>query len=135
MALRPKQQRFVAEYLKDLNATQAAIRAGYSKHTATEQGSRLLTSVNVKEAISKAQERLADKAECTAEQIMRDLEDMRGMAMAAGQMSAAMRAAELRGKQIGMFVDRVAVRDDRLVARMPEPATDAEEWLATRTTH
>jgi len=44
----PKQQRFCDEYLIDLNATQAAIRAGYSEKTAKEQGSRLLTNVNVK---------------------------------------------------------------------------------------
>jgi hypothetical protein len=43
--LTPKQARFVQEYLIDLNATQAAIRVGYSKKTATEQASRLLTNV------------------------------------------------------------------------------------------
>src|SRR5262249_53478937 len=48
--LTPKQERFVQEYLVDLNATQAAIRAGYSKKTATEQASRLLTNVKVSEA-------------------------------------------------------------------------------------
>jgi len=39
--LRPKQERFVAEYLIDLNATQAAIRAGYSEKTAQPQSARL----------------------------------------------------------------------------------------------
>jgi len=47
-----KQQRFVTEYLIDLNATQAAIRAGYSRKTAQQQGSRLLTNVVVKRAIA-----------------------------------------------------------------------------------
>lgn len=50
----PKQQRFVEEYLIDLNATQAAMRAGYSAKTANEQGSRLLANVNVAQAIAKA---------------------------------------------------------------------------------
>ena len=49
-----KQQRFVSEYLIDLNATQAAIRAGYSEKTAAEQASRLLTNVKVAEAIQAA---------------------------------------------------------------------------------
>ena len=40
-ALEPRQQRFIIEYLTDLNATQAAIRAGYSKRTASEQSTRL----------------------------------------------------------------------------------------------
>jgi phage terminase small subunit len=50
-----QQQRFVEEYLIDLNATQAAIRAGYSERTANEQGSRLLANVSVSEAIAEAQ--------------------------------------------------------------------------------
>lgn len=49
--LKGKQQRFVDEYLIDLNATQAAIRAGYSEKTANEQAARLLANVSIKEAI------------------------------------------------------------------------------------
>lgn len=52
--LTEKQQRFVEEYLIDLNATQAAIRAGYSAKTADQQGSRLLANVKVQQAISVA---------------------------------------------------------------------------------
>ena len=51
--LEKRQQLFVDEYLIDLNATQAAIRAGYSPHTANEQGSRLLANVKVKNEIGK----------------------------------------------------------------------------------
>ena len=53
MALTAKQQRFCDEYLIDLNATQAAIRAGYSVKTANEQGSRLLAKLSIQEAIGK----------------------------------------------------------------------------------
>ena len=49
-----KQKLFVQEYLIDLNATQAAIRAGYSPDTANEQGSRMLANVSIKNAIDKA---------------------------------------------------------------------------------
>lgn len=49
-----KIRRFVAEYLKDQNGTQAAIRAGYSKRTANEQAARLLTKVSVKKKIESA---------------------------------------------------------------------------------
>lgn len=52
MALNEKQKRFCEEYLIDLNATQAAIRAGYSVKTAAEQSSRLLTNVNIQNEIS-----------------------------------------------------------------------------------
>lgn len=50
--LTEKQQRFVDEYLIDLNATQAAIRAGYSVKTADQQASRMLTNVKVQSAIA-----------------------------------------------------------------------------------
>ena len=52
--LAQKQQRFVDEYLIDLNATQAAVRAGYSVKTADVQGSRLLGTVKVQQAVSEA---------------------------------------------------------------------------------
>ncbi len=54
--LTPKQARFVAEYLVDLNATQAVIRAGYSRKTADSIGLQLLRKTQVALAIQKAQE-------------------------------------------------------------------------------
>lgn len=56
--LTAKQQRFCDEYLIDLNATQAAIRAGYSKKTAKQIGQKNLTKVDLKEYIEK---RMAEK--------------------------------------------------------------------------
>lgn len=47
MALKEQQKRFCREYVIDCNATQAALRAGYAKNTARQQGSRLLTNVDV----------------------------------------------------------------------------------------
>ena len=55
MPLTPKQHRFVTEYLVDLNASQAALRAGYSLRTAPQQGSRLLKNVDVQAAIATQQ--------------------------------------------------------------------------------
>lgn len=60
--MNPKQARFVAEYLKDSNATQAAIRAGYSKGSAQVTGSRLLSNAMVAEAIQKRAARLDEAA-------------------------------------------------------------------------
>jgi phage terminase, small subunit len=68
--LTDKQARFVDEYLVDLNATQAAIRAGYSAKTAQEQGSRLLSNVIVKNAIRERQEALKMKTEITQEWVV-----------------------------------------------------------------
>ena len=69
----PKQQRFVTEYLVDLNATQAAIRAGYSRKTAQQQGSRLLTNVVVKRAIAAQQDRQLKSVEVRIEDVLHDL--------------------------------------------------------------
>lgn len=60
--LTDKQRRFVEEYLVDLNATQAAIRAGYSVKTANEQGSQLLAKLSVQQEIS---ERMAERSKRT----------------------------------------------------------------------
>ena len=61
MNITPKQARFVEEYLIDLCATQAAIRAGYSKHTAKSQGQRLLTNVDIQAAVQKGQAAIAER--------------------------------------------------------------------------
>lgn len=60
--LTEKQRMFVEEYLIDLNATQAAIRAGYSAKTADQQGSRMLANVKVQQAIA---ERMAERSKRT----------------------------------------------------------------------
>lgn len=73
MALNPKQQRFCEEYLIDLNATQAAIRAGYAVKTATEQASRLLTNVNVSREIERLQAVQSRRTGITADRVIREL--------------------------------------------------------------
>ena len=66
MALTSKQERFVSEYLIDLNATQAAIRAGYSERTARQAGSENLSKPDIAEAVAVALGRVAQKAEWSA---------------------------------------------------------------------
>lgn len=73
MALTAKQERFVAEYLKDLNATQAAIRAGYSEKTAYSAGQRLLKNVEVQVAIQEAQAERSKRTEITQDMVLREL--------------------------------------------------------------
>jgi phage terminase small subunit len=68
-----KQELFIAEYLIDMNATKAAIRAGYSSKTACEQGSRLLANVQVSAAIAQAQAKRFQKLEITAEKVLQEL--------------------------------------------------------------
>lgn len=72
--LTPRQAAFVREYLLDLNATQAATRAGYSPQTADTQGPRLLENVGVREAIDAALDKRAAKLELKAEDVLRELQ-------------------------------------------------------------
>lgn len=68
--LTPKQQRFVEEYLVDLNATQAAIRAGYSEKTAKVIGHENLTKPDIAAAIESAQKKLSERTEITQDMVL-----------------------------------------------------------------
>lgn len=73
MALTAKQQRFVQEYIVDLNATEAAKRAGYSERTAYSQGQRLLKNAEVQTAIGKAQTVREKRTGITADRVLNEL--------------------------------------------------------------
>lgn len=72
MKLTPKQERFVQEYLVDLNATAAAKRAGYNEKTAYSMGQRLLKNVEVQRSIQEAQKSLRNRTEITQEMVIRE---------------------------------------------------------------
>lgn len=76
--LTAKQQRFCDEYLIDLNATQAAIRAGYSAKTADQQGSRMLTNVKVQQEIA---EKMAERSKRTGINQDRVLQEIAKLAL------------------------------------------------------
>jgi phage terminase small subunit len=71
--LNPKQKRFVEEYLIDLNATQAAIRAGYSVKTAEQLGYQLLQKTSVSEAIAKAMAERSRRTGISQDRIIQQL--------------------------------------------------------------
>ncbi|OTS09662.1 terminase small subunit [Acinetobacter pittii] len=73
MALRGKQQRFVDEYLIDRNATQAAIRAGYSAKTAYSIGEQNLKKLEVKKAIEEGEKELAERNKITQDKVLNRL--------------------------------------------------------------
>jgi phage terminase small subunit len=101
-----KRDRFVAEYLVDLNATQAAIRSGYSAKTAYSQGQRLLKDVEVAAAITKAQAKRAERTEITQDRVLQEL------------------------AKIGFSDIRKAVKwGSRLVERTADQILDAAEML------
>ena len=68
-----KQKRFCEEYLIDLNATQAAIRAGYKEKTAYSQGQRLLKKVEVQKQIEEGKKNLSERVKVTQERVIEEL--------------------------------------------------------------
>lgn len=73
MKLNAKQQLFVSAYLADKNATQAAIKAGYSKKTAYSQGARLLSNVGISRAIQIGMNKQIKKFEVTTDMVVQGL--------------------------------------------------------------
>lgn len=130
VALNARQEKFVLEWLKDMNATQAAIRAGYSEKTAYSIGNRLLKHVEIQNAITEARERFQTKSIATVKDIEEFLsKSMRGetdeevlitmrtetgadiMRRARKQISLKdrIRAAELLGKRYGLFSEKLTL--------------------------
>ena len=113
MKLTPKQARFVEEYLVDLNATQAAIRAGYSARTANRIGPENLSKPVIAEAIQIAQLARSERTQITVDKVLEDIELIKLNAMQQdddGKMinrTDALKACELQGKHLKMFVDKV----------------------------
>ena len=101
--LRPKQERFVAEYLVDLNATQAAIRAGYSEKTAKAIGSENLTKPDIAKAIEEAQQKAQERIEYTADDWRRDVMRLAEKSERAADASNALKARDMLGKSLGIY--------------------------------
>lgn len=121
--LNAKQEMFCKEYLRDLNATQAAIRAGYSPKTAQEQSSRLLSNVMVLARVRELKDKRAEELELDAYWVLKRLMDVSNRCMQAepvlewdtetrtyahkGEWKfdslGATKSAELVGKHIGLF--------------------------------
>jgi len=69
----PKKEKFCREYIIDLNATQAAIRAGYSKKTASSQGERLLRNVEISKRIEELKTEQQDRLQVKADDVIKEM--------------------------------------------------------------
>lgn len=106
----PKQAAFVREYLIDMNATQAASRAGYSAATAYSQGQRLLKNVDVARELASLQAERAQKCEIDALWVLREAKDTYQAARTADRLSEAVSALKLVGTHVDVqaFKERIA---------------------------
>ncbi|GHU78379.1 hypothetical protein AGMMS49992_28900 [Clostridia bacterium] len=102
-----KQQRFVDEYMVDMNATQAAIRAGYSAKTAYSIGEQLLRKLEVSESITARQTALSRRIGYDVQQIFEGITEIAQDAET--RPADRLKAFELMGKHLGMFRDRVGL--------------------------
>ena len=113
--LTDKQQMFVKEYLIDLNATQAALRAGYSEKTAYSIGHENLKKPEIAAAITKAFSARANKVEVTADYVFSTIIDTIERCKKDGNetgeyvfnAAATLKGAELLGKHLKLFTDKV----------------------------
>ena len=104
-----KQQAFVNEYLIDLNATQAAIRAGYSKKTARSQGQRLLTYADIAAATEVATKERAERTQVSQDEVIDGLKREASYFGEGSSHSARVSAFTQLGRHLGMFTDKTDV--------------------------
>lgn len=126
MKLTEKQKRFCEEYLVDLNATQAAIRAGY-KNAAI--GRQLITKNYVLEYLNKLRQQQSERTGVTADTVLKELEKI---ALSDVEVSGKekIKALELLGKHLGMFngqTEDPAAAENNLLDILKEGAADAVE--------
>lgn len=106
--LTKKQKAFVQAYKTNGgNSTQAAIDAGYSQKTAYSIGSENLTKPEIKEALAEHEKKMQEKYEYTVDDMVKELNEELISARAFGNVSASLKAIELKGKAFGLFVDKV----------------------------
>lgn len=146
MKLNAKQEVFCKEYLIDLNATQAAIRAGYSERAARTTASKLLTKGNILARVKELKDERADELELDAYWVLKRLKDISDRSMQAepvmtfdpgsGEMvesgeyefdsTGANKATELIGKHIGMFDPKLKYLDGMNAAQLEKVKAETE---------
>ncbi len=131
--MNPRQIRFVEEYLIDLNATQAAIRAGYSEKTACATGNENLRKPQIQSAVQIAQAERSKRTQITVDKVLDDIELIKLNAMQQeedGKMinhAGALKACELQGKHLKMFVDKIEVELTDTIADRLQRAREREK--------
>ena len=147
IGMRDKQKLFIKEYLIDLNGTQAAIRAGYSKHSAHAGAVELLRNPNVRRELDKALQERAERMDIKAdyvlkgiietverckqarpvlnrqgEHVMCETEDGEMRPAYTFDSSAVLKGYELLGKHLNLFTDKIDIKVERVDAGLEQVA-------------
>lgn len=156
--LTDRQKRFIDEYLIDLNAGQAAIRAGFAPSGARQHACRLLAREDVKQLVEEKMEQRQKRTELSQDEVIEDLRELRDICLGRkaikvmtivknsregtaepveteGMMfepAAANRALELLGKHLKMFTDKVDMTSNGQTLQsgvlLVPPVPSREEW-------
>ena len=103
-----RQSNFVSEYLKTGNASESAIRAGYSKKTAYSIGQRLLKNVEIQKEIEKHREKISKETELTISEVVKEI---RALAQDAESDSNKLKAYDMLMKHLGGYVNELKIID------------------------
>ena len=134
MALNRRQALFVAEYLKDLNASAAARRAGYSEKSAFRSGVQNMQKSAITDAIAAAMKERSERVQITADKVLADIELIKTDAMreaadkegkrAMVNHAAALKACELQGKHLQMWSEKITLDHTLMVTKITRRIID-----------
>ena len=134
--LTPQQLRFCQRFIESDSATEACVAAGYSAKTAASTGSRLLKNANVMTEIARRQEEASKRADIRENDVIEMLVQVRDEAREAKQFGPCVRAIELIGKKMGMFIDKHLVgnasehTDEEIAAGLAKATAGGDPALA-----
>lgn len=146
MTLTAKQEKFCLEYMVDMNATQAAIRSGYSENTAAEIGWENLRKPKIQEHISNLRHKQMKRTEISADYVLNGIKELTQRCIQAipvvdedgnktgewrFEVNGAFKGYELLGKHLSLFTDKVQTQQLGKNGEPIDPAENLLTWVAS----
>jgi len=116
--LTAKQKQFCKEYLIDLNATQAAIRAGYSKKTARTIAAQNLAKLNIAEYVQELMNKRSEKVEISSDWVLKGIKDLTDKLVGGEDPSKAYKGFELAGRHLKLFTEKFEVEANLVITEI-----------------